>query len=313
MLGTMGSAQPTDTHSHAVSLPDDVLESWATTPGEQLQVMMSPLILAAPGDLISDRDAIRGPLRERLALLHVLDGAGLGETAGYKVAQESPRIGQTQTRFLTLALERGQSFTRDHRSLLSQLQPHIAATLALLDLPLLAHKCIRSQIPEEVNRGYLCVNADGVPVEFNRRASDLANRYATVLGYAPTRGWLSRFAAWIAEPTSVTNPRKLWNDDYTARLTIRSHRLGKESHHLGQDLTLVTLDEDRPIERLLAVAPGLRGRPLEAACHLAFGGCTNQEIAECMGISPKTVSRHLETVYEAAGVNSARELQSKLM
>jgi DNA-binding NarL/FixJ family response regulator len=48
---------------------------------------------------------------------------------------------------------------------------------------------------------------------------------------------------------------------------------------------------------------GLTGRELEVLLILSRGA-TNQEIAETLGISPKTVGHHVQHVYEKAGVRS---------
>lgn len=313
MLGSMGSIQPTDTHSHAVLLPDTVLQAWATTPGEKLQVMMSPLLPAAPGTLISDRDALDGAFREQLELLNVLDGAGLGETAGYKVAEEHRRVGHTMTRFLTLALERGQRFTPEHHALLRALHPQLAAALGLMELPLLPHQALATQILEQQHCGYMCLDRNGTPVESNRRAHCLADDYATALGRTRSRKPLLDFASWLANTIRGGGPWKLWRADHQARLTIQAHHLRKEHYAIGRDLVLVTLTEDRLVDRIRAVAPTLGGRRLEAACHLAFGGLSNREIADAMNIAKKTVDNHLDAVYAAAGVSNAREFQAKLI
>ena len=48
---------------------------------------------------------------------------------------------------------------------------------------------------------------------------------------------------------------------------------------------------------------GLTERELEVLLVLARGS-SNQEIAETLGISPKTVGHHVQHVYEKAGVDS---------
>jgi hypothetical protein len=64
--------------SHAVGLPTDVLEGWFDTPREQMLMMLSPLIVAAAGQLISDTQAITEPMRDQLDLWRVMPKSGLG-------------------------------------------------------------------------------------------------------------------------------------------------------------------------------------------------------------------------------------------
>jgi DNA-binding NarL/FixJ family response regulator len=56
-------------------------------------------------------------------------------------------------------------------------------------------------------------------------------------------------------------------------------------------------------ERSRELPAGLTERELEVLLVLARGG-SNQEIAQDLGISAKTVGHHLEHVYQKAGVRS---------
>jgi len=62
--------------SHAVRLPDHLLEAWASASKEHLALMLAPLFSAYPGQLISDTQAIVGPSREQIGLLHLLRASG---------------------------------------------------------------------------------------------------------------------------------------------------------------------------------------------------------------------------------------------
>src|SRR4051812_40906044 len=73
--------------SQPVQLPPAVFESWLRMPPELLQVTLTPLIASRPGTLWRDSETLRGAQREQLEVLRELDGAGLGEGAGYKILQ----------------------------------------------------------------------------------------------------------------------------------------------------------------------------------------------------------------------------------
>jgi DNA-binding CsgD family transcriptional regulator len=59
----------------------------------------------------------------------------------------------------------------------------------------------------------------------------------------------------------------------------------------------------RVTRRPREIAAGLTDRELEVLAILSRGA-TNQEIADTLGISPKTVGHHVQHVYRKAGVRS---------
>ncbi len=68
---------------------------------------------------------------------------------------------------------------------------------------------------------------------------------------------------------------------------------------------LILLDEQRSdaSTRRLAESCRLTGREAEVLNWLA-GGKTNRDIAEILGMSPRTVNKHLERVYVKLGVEN---------
>ncbi len=79
-------------------------------------------------------------------------------------------------------------------------------------------------------------------------------------------------------------------------------------HYAGEVLggeRLILLDEQRTetSTRRLAESCRLTGREAEVLNWLA-GGKTNRDIAEILGMSPRTVNKHLERVYVKLGVEN---------
>lgn len=313
LIGAMGTEMSGAAISHVVGLPTDVLEGWATTPLAHLRVMMAPLVPATPGELISDTSTITGPFREELELLRVLHTAGLGESGGYKVSARTTLSGKPEHRFLTFALDGGETFTPRQRALFRVLQPTVEATLARMEVPLVASEPIFAQIIEDRRIGYLCLSKQHTIVELNERAHELVFRYLEGAHVEAGRGCLQRFADKALVETAGGRAWQLYLHGGAAGVEITTHRLAKEMHHTGEDLTLVMLSETElvPPPHVL-VRASVTERQLEVAHLLATTGLSYKEIADRLGIAEGTVRKHVEKVYRAFGVRSRPALAFKL-
>jgi DNA-binding CsgD family transcriptional regulator len=301
LIGTMGSAMAGSMITHVVGLPGDVLEEWAATPLAHLRLMMEPLIPAKPGDLISDRMAITGSFREKLALLRVLGSAGLGESAGYKVAVRINPSGKQEHSFLTVALDGREVFTPAQSEILRRLHPMIEAALARMALPFVAREPFHMQILEEDRIGYMCLSNTGRVIELNERAHVLARQYSRAARVEGGRGWLARFAeqVWMK-----TRGRRTWSirEDNGARVEIRVYRVAKEYHPVAQDLLMVELHE------IALACDGLTPRECEIAHYLVLTGLSQKQIADKLGINEGTLRKHIQSIFECFGVHSRPEL-----
>ncbi|MBO9643219.1 MAG: response regulator [Pseudacidovorax sp.] len=83
----------------------------------------------------------------------------------------------------------------------------------------------------------------------------------------------------------------------TLRLSVRN--LG--SANLGETLLLLAQERGTPTDRLAEAA--LTPRETEVLSWLAKGK-TNRDIAEILGMSPRTVNKHLEHIFEKLGVET---------
>lgn len=312
LIGVMGERLSGSSISHVVGLPGGVIEGWTSTPLPLLGRMLAPLLPATPGQLIGD-GAITGALREQIALLQVMKRAGLGESAGYKVAVRLTASGAATHRFLTLALEGGATFRPSDGEIFRRLQPEIDAALSRMDVPLIASEPILSQIVEERELGYLCASPSGSVVELNARAQELAHAYAPAVRVEKGRAWLERFVQRLIAETGQQRTLEIPRPDGGATLSVSAHRLSRGVHAVTEPLTLVLLREETAALSLPApLTRTLTRRQLDVAQQLATTGRSYKEIAEHLGISQGTIRKHVEQVYRTLGVRSRPELLARL-
>jgi DNA-binding CsgD family transcriptional regulator len=313
LIGTMDT-EAGSMISHVVGLPSDVLEGWAATPLSDLRRMLAPLFPAAPGELISDRMVITGDFRDKLELLDVLGSAGLGESAGYKVASRTTASGKQEHRFLTIALEGKTVFTPSQREIFRQIHPMVEAALARMALPILPGHTLLAQVFEQRRIGYLCLSSRRAVVELNERAHELAQRYAREARVEPGRGWLDRFAEKVSIETQRGGRWHLVRDDHRASVEITSLWLAKETYQLAQDLLLVMIEETETEEAEAAPSlerpsyEGLTRRQREVAHLLVTTSLDYEQMAAFLDIAIGTLRKHVEAVYRHFGVHSRAAL-----
>lgn len=312
LIGVMSPELAGSSMSHVVGLPTSVLEGWATTPRDQLGRMMAPLVPAPAGELIADRAAITGSFREEIDLLRVLRSAGLGESAGYKIATQRGAGGRAEHRFLTIALDDGALFGPAHHDMFRCVQPAVQAALARIDVPLIAAEPIFAQILGEKRTGYLCLSERLTIVELNERAHDLVTAYADAAGVLLGRGCLDRFVQRVLAETEDGRAMRLTRGDGAAQLEVSAHRLGKEVHSIGEDLTLVMMSETEIALPETDATLKLTERQRDVARLLSQTSLTYKQIAAKLGIAEGTLRKHVERVYRAHGAQGRSDLTLKI-
>ena len=307
-IGRIGESREETIISHAVALPEEVLEGWWNAPRDQIGLLLSPLFLATPGQLISDTQAIVGEAREKLALLSLLKASGLGEAAGYKVAP----LRKQGFLYMTFALEKGRAFTTKDRTVLSTLRQDIHNALQRIALPIIPSQPIAAQLIEERAKGYVCVTENNHCLEWNERARTLCAKYLASANIEAGRGSFPRFVGSILNKTRQRSNLQIQHEDGETTLDIFVHALSKETHAIGEDLWLITLEESvsapKPKKHF-----NLTKTQKEIAQLLVTTGDSYQELAERRGIAEGTLRKHVENIYRRAKVQSRPELVAKMM
>jgi DNA-binding NarL/FixJ family response regulator len=135
--------------------------------------------------------------------------------------------------------------------------------------------------------------------------------WCTPRGDAMLTAAFPEFAAGRILPASVTVAlSRLQATDSTARAPTR---IDLEDGHIeftfmgrhasGERLFLISEVCDNAVQRVLADRHGLTAREAEVLLWISRGK-PNREISEILGISPRTVNKHLEQVFEKLGVEN---------
>ncbi|WP_437303829.1 response regulator transcription factor [Sorangium sp. So ce388] len=305
--------------SHVVRLPARVFEGYISTPEEHLARMLSPLYDAPPGALISDTQAITGRFREELRLLADLRAAGLGETAGYKLATNPSGSSGAEHCFLTFALDRRQKFTARHRRLLARLLPAVQEALERIKVPLIPSQSILAQIVDEDTLGFLCVKRALRLVELNQRAHTLITRYLPDVRIEGGRGMLDRFVARAIEQTRGGRTWPVIGAQGSA-IEISTMLLAKEAHAICEDVYLIRIREfaaasaARPLGES-GLTPleetGLTAKQLAVARRLCSTGDSYKQCAHELNIALGTMRTHTQNIYRRLKVQSRAELTAR--
>jgi DNA-binding CsgD family transcriptional regulator len=192
------------------------------------------------------------------------------------------------------------SFRERDRAMLDLLGPHLARAhgrvLELMQMD--AMIAMLEQGLRESGTAILALELDGGIAATSGPAIMLMREY-----FPGGRGAVlpPEVATWLdgaaADGPGTPSHPPLTIEGKRGRLTIR------KAHHRASDGILLVLEE-RPALTPEALRPlGLTRRQAEVLCQLAAGRRV-EEIANALFISPRTVRKHLEHVYERLGVHS---------
>jgi DNA-binding CsgD family transcriptional regulator len=312
MIGTFADEGLDAMVSHAAGLPTEVLEGWFNSPRDQMLMMLSPLIVARGGQLISDRAAITESMREQLDIWRVLPKVGLGENGGYMVSNpiERPR----RRSFLTFALDEGAVFAPHDHLRMEVLRKDLHAALDRICLPLVPSQSITAQIMESRGWGFVLISQKtGRCVEMNMRAREIAARYSASACVLDGRDMVSEFAMRAVFEMRTRDAWIIPHNKGGGELKVTVHELKAEAHAVGEDLWLVMLEETvYPQASGLFAGYGLTPREEEIALMLVESGFTAKDIAEELDTSYNTVRTQIQAIRAKLGVSSRAELVAKV-
>lgn len=197
------------------------------------------------------------------------------------------------------------TFSERDRLLLNLLRPHLVQTYARVG----AHTRLRDelvrtkQVLEAIDQGVIVLSRDGSARKITRRARRLLTAY---WGPAAARRLPPELQEWmrhqrapmpLAEPDGPPAPaRPLVVEREGGRLIVRLAGSSTAEH-------LLILEEQQTLSPSAFSSLGLTDRESEVLLWVSFGK-TDAEIATILGVSPKTVGKHLERIYQKLGVEN---------
>jgi DNA-binding NarL/FixJ family response regulator len=182
-------------------------------------------------------------------------------------------------------------------------------------LPLLPHEEISFQIIQEQRIGYVLLQHSWRVIEANVRAFILCDEYSAADSTRPRASAIETFIhQHIRVDDSLTNSTYyVPSTDRRRRLDVNLHLLNKERHVIADDVVLMELKEvvlDAPLdsEASRAILGELSPRERDILVQIVTTGLAAKSIADKLRISPRTVEKHIQRIYDRLGVHSRPEL-----
>lgn len=313
MVGHYSIRNPEGMVTRDFNLSDRMVQGFHGSSPEHLAMMFEPLFGARAGVLVPATEGLAPSVRDQIKLWHITSSEGYGETAGYKVCE--PEADSQRFVFLTLALEGRRMFTKRDGQVLGALQHPLYAALERLRVPLIPSEKMHMQIMEESNQGYLLLSARTFErcIEMNVRARVLVDRYAESALVDAGRHATLDFAKKAAANCTQARPWIIVRKQGDGELKVRVHSLHKESHNIGEDVVLVTMEETLyPVDVSIYERFGFTPREIEIVQLLVDSEYTGKEIAEELGTSYHTVRTQIQKIREKAGVKNRNGLAAKI-
>jgi DNA-binding CsgD family transcriptional regulator len=194
-------------------------------------------------------------------------------------------------------------FSERERLLLDLLRPHLAQTYANIQAitEMRQGARLQRQVLDMHERGVIVLTKEGRVQWFSSRAQDWLTMY-----FGPARAhrlpnalraWLRHQEAALSRVDDVPPPPALLqvNRDGT-RLLVR--------HLCEADHCLLLLEERQTAPKRRAFAAGRLTRREAEVLQWVAQGKTNTEIGHILGVSVRTIQKHLEHIYEKLGVET---------
>lgn len=215
-----------------------------------------------------------------------------------------------------ISLNRGDSrFSEREQLLLDTLRPHLAQAHRNAEAATELRRYLGStrQAVEELGRGVIALTVGGRVQWCTDRARRLVSEYFGPFQSADRlpeelRRWVDRQRSiLLADGAVPPMPEPLILERLGQRLVVRFVPDHAENRHL-----LLLEKQTLPFSTATLKSLGLTRREAEILVWIARGK-TNNEIADLLYISPRTVKKHLEHTYQKLGVESRTEAVSRAL
>jgi DNA-binding CsgD family transcriptional regulator len=222
-------------------------------------------------------------------------------------------LDNTGAEIVGIALHRGgPEFSEHERLLLDLLRPHLTQAWhnAKAVTRMQQESTLARHIVEVLDRGVVALTREGSVLLMNTRArqwlEDYFGRRSLLGNHLPEilERWVRHEEDLLEEKDNVPPPRKpLFVERGDKRLVVR--------HMCEQTQCLLLFEEQQTAPQPAALESlGLTNREAEVL-HWVAQGKTDAEIGTILGVSPRTVQKHLEQIYQKLGVENRTAAAAK--
>lgn len=302
--------QLSETSTSTVGLSEDVMAHIMVSRPDEDPIALLYLMQTPPGQLLASNQVLTEEDWKRIDGYQALRARGYGGV-GAMVLESIPHGSRTEYRYLALML-RGDTltWTEEHRQIVSSLYDAIRRAFIRMAFPLLRRETILFQVADEQNLGLIVLDEQKRVRESNRRGWSLSLDYARFWGIQRDDVLTAFVEKILKKPLLRGSLKRLFKVDHTPdRLEVWEHHLAAEPHHLPAPRTLLVLRREPTVSpewlRRSDLLTPHRKQIVEA---LIAPGATAQTVADHLGLSRRTVEKHVEKIYEILHVRNRAEL-----
>ena len=240
---------------------------------------------------------------------------GFGRPGGMRV-RECGRGPNREHAYVALLHEAGTPLSVEAHRQVQLLAEPLAAAVARMRVPLVAGSPILWQVVREQGIGLAVISPSGHLLESNHQAHRIAVDWREAARLCTRRRALRELiSAALGSRAPASCPWCLTHPEKNACLEVSFHAVNADVHSISEPARLVLLRERSLLSPAQAILEKHRLSPrlIQVARLLCESSCRTEGIARQLGITKRTVDKHVERLYRELGVRSRHELRAALL
>ncbi|MDI1445773.1 helix-turn-helix transcriptional regulator [Polyangium sp. 6x1] len=318
---TYSDVRPWEAIHTAINLPPEFTQSIMERKPYEAQRALDAVSNAAVGRFVWDEHVMSDADWNSIDGYRALKDLGYGHASALKLSTAKIGRHHKNTYIALITLPDVQSISPEEMLVIELLHGEVRASLDRARVHFLLRERLALQIFDEQKSGVLLCTTGLRLVEANVVAHVMAARYAPALGISGKEALLQNFIWRIAGgPANFGDGRRrIYHHIEPCVLEASIHSLHPDVYDLPEDRLLLVWTEvsrdDAPEEVVIRHVKrfGLSPRHEEIAILLLNTGMSSKQIASHLGISTRTVDKHIESLYREFDVQSRSELAMRIL